>query len=907
MKKVQFKEANKSSEHEEKLKIICDCFRSKCGEILGTLNTRPKLQEKDFMLEIWKQRQKEGHLKNKVFQQIQTICQAINSRIQLNIDPNHPLHLMLFEYLYWLALTLSCESRSAEAISQLNNRIDYINALLQSELLSINNKQDQEMATLLKTLKMGLRKMIPALKPETPTTQLQSHFETLIISGKSIIDNGIRFLYVLFSNVELLHFPGIANLQANDPFIAAISYTKSGQLLKALLIAPQVTELFKEKIPTSPTQSPRNPRLTAGLHKKNSMKQIQITNPFITSDKQLCIPNAILNKTQKPPTSLIEFFVCEAIDAPSSVGIHSPFLNKPNLINTFMKMHALLYETSRALLSCKEGMELTEEDHDILNLQVCNSRIVGLMKNLNVLKQAMHDSKQTLIDFTTQTWEILRKETATTDPNNAIWLRNIASISNIAAEFDLGWKTCYEKAIVITEIATSIPVSERKKTTNQKVTQYEQSLELLNQEIENVLTNLPKSPDTSPKSSPRDLSLRSQSNSRASSPTLTNKGDPPPAEEKKIMGRHQEIKDSLARRRREGKPVIAVANFVIPEPKIIGEARDPEITAEKPPSYSTPHAPQQSKRPPPPKQAPSSSRASESSSPPMTLALGSPVILRKKEKDTSTNTSESRSLFLDTHSPRLERKTEQLEAPTSQDAESSSDSEKQKQAHRLSLFGINKNTPEKRYLIDQDIPDVIAQIQPDTECIYLQKNGITGIGAVTLCKALETHTAITQLNLSCNPNLFSEIPANTPPYYCPHPAALALKTLLETNTSIKEIWLSACGFTSISASFFANGLRGNASLEFFDIGSNCLTDDGAIMLFEALNEHPTLFSLALDENNLTDTAGKALLALVQSNTHITFVRFDKNLISETLADEIQAQVNANWHSQESFLTKTANM
>lgn len=894
--RVKFKETTKTSENETKLAIICECFTTTINDTLGTLKTRPKLQEKDFLLETWTRRQLEGHLRNVLNQQIQSICMLVNSRINQNIDPNHPLHLMLFEYLHWLALKLSGATRTEENLASVNKRIEYINALMKSALLSGEDVNDQEIRMLLNNLKKYLRKIIPKLKPETPTTQLHSHLESLVTHGKSIIENGIRFLYIVFSNTELRAFSGVATLQANDPFIAAIANTKSGLLLKALLIAPQLNELFKEKETSSPTTSPRSPRLTVGLHRKNSLKQIQINNPFITADNQLCIPKTILNGSNQPQTSLMAFFHSETQE---HVGIHSPFLNKPYIIETFMKMHAVFYETIRTLHACKEAMELAEEGYNLLDFQICNSQIIGLMKQLNKLNGALQICKQKLIDCTTQTWEILSKAGATTDPNTTLWIKNIGSISIITSEFDSAWKRCCEETKEISAIATTVPIEGRKKTTAQKVVQYEQAVELLNQEIDTFLMNLPKSPETSPQSSPRGTGSKSPTTSRQSSPTLSKNTS---TQTKTTINRFQEITDSVAARRGDRKTKIKPSTFVIPEPGVT-----PVV------AYSP--TPSRDLRPPPPQQSPVLLRRPESPPQNPQFALGSPVVERKKTASSTAETLvaqeqigiQSITLFQGTHSPSPERKptSAQIHSISEADDESaqttsqSPESEKRKVAHCLSLFGIEK-------VLDQDITELIRQIRQDTERIDLNRKQITGVVIVPLCESLIKHKSIRQINLSCNPTLFKEISSSKSPNSHPYPAALALKELLEATTSLKDLWLGDCGpLSTTCAGLIANGLSSNQSLEFLDIGDNNLSDEGAIMIFEALYRHPTFRYLAIDRNQLTDEAGKELLNLVKSNSKITYVKFDGNKISDSLAEEIKAQAYANLLAQESSLKMNA--
>lgn len=928
--KVRFREENKQPEYEAKLAIICGCFTTALSEPLGTLQTRPTLKDRDFEVSTWKKRQKESPLTEIVARQINIICTTINTRIRENADPNDPLHLMLFEHLYWLALTLSGESRRPEAITNVNKRIEYINALLKSTLLSPDDVQDLEIRMLLNTLKSHLRKIIPKLKPETPSTQIHSHLENLIFSGRLLIDNSVRFLYMLLSNCELEPFTGCANLQPNDQFITGLSETKSGQLLKSLLIAPQLGELFKDKEPASPTQSPRTPRLKVGLHRVNSIKQLQMTNPYINSENQLRIPKACLNGSPQLPTSLIEFFQGEDGDQ-IGTGIYSPFLSKPNLITTFTKMHALVFELLKLLLSCKEGLELIEEDHDLLNPQKCNAQLITLMERLNEFSNANQECKNKLLGCVMETWNILSKANITSNPKNAIWLRNITSIIATRREFDSASKMCRDETEAIIAIASAVPENDRKKMSTQIVTQYEYSLESLNQESGHILTNLPKSPDPSPQSTPRSPDGKSPTNSRQSSPTLPRKSKA--ASPKKEKSRRKQITGSLLRRR-QGQCSIAVPAFEIPEPHLM--QTNPGSAETSPRAHTI------ANRPPPPKHSPILAQPDADPQEPSHFGMGSPAMERKKQstRDLDTPTSQTQQFSLG--SPSIVRKNESpdvtpqnpstpqfglgspvmarkraidrkpdLENGADGDVESEgsissspsqiSSEESPKIAHRICLYGIKKpkrNQP-LRCLTDADMPNILSEIREDTIRIELQKNNLTGTGIVALCEKLKAHQSICQLNLSCNPDLFKEIPAKKSPTSCQYPAALAIKELLEANISIKELWISECGFSStICMSFLANGLRRNESLEFLDIGVNGLTDDGAIMLFDALSRHPNMRFLAIDGNELTDKSGERLLALVRSKTQITFLRFDRNKISDKLMLEIQTQVLANWKAQE---------
>jgi hypothetical protein len=429
MKTVRLKEPMSDFYRQTIIAIVIQCFiKAMPSETFGTLTTCPALKEEEFLIETWKKRQPESHLKTETTKIIKIICDTITSRInESNIDPNHPHHSMCFEFIYWLAITLPAAPRNKDSASSVDKRIDYINLLLKSDAISAENVDDQEIRMMLSSVKTALRNIAPLLKPETTLTHFQRHLRTIETNGKAVIDNGARFLYYLFSNSSNPPFQSIVKTFQSDSLNQHLATTRSGELLSTLIQAPQITELFKGGNDQSPNISPRSPPAQPGAHRKLSLRQKQtLDNPFLTSTHQPCIPKTILKKIDDTIPTLIEYFQCQANMTATQIGIHSPFLNKPNLLETFVKMHALLHEASKILLACSEAKDLGEEGSDILESENCITQIISLMERLKELCATIKACKNKLLDCGTETWEILSKKDATQDPSNAAWLKNIS-------------------------------------------------------------------------------------------------------------------------------------------------------------------------------------------------------------------------------------------------------------------------------------------------------------------------------------------------------------------------------------------------------------------------------------------------------------------------------------------------
>lgn len=199
---------------------------------------------------------------------------------------------------------------------------------------------------------------------------------------------------------------------------------------------------------------------------------------------------------------------------------------------------------------------------------------------------------------------------------------------------------------------------------------------------------------------------------------------------------------------------------------------------------------------------------------------------------------------------------------------------------------------------DSNIVRIVKELLTTSKSLLLQGQKIGGIGVHCLSELLlsgDPPPTIKTLNLSSNPELFTEITlqGQKDAKLTSYAGAIGISTLLKETTSLKMLSLSQCVIPLISLNFIANGLRGNASLEFLDLTSSNLDDEAAIALCRALQEHPTLSILLLGDNCFTDASAKWLIDLVTENKKIIDIGVIGNNLSDTVIDQIEAQTLMN--------------
>ena len=111
---------------------------------------------------------------------------------------------------------------------------------------------------------------------------------------------------------------------------------------------------------------------------------------------------------------------------------------------------------------------------------------------------------------------------------------------------------------------------------------------------------------------------------------------------------------------------------------------------------------------------------------------------------------------------------------------------------------------------------------------------------------------------------------------------------LQSNTTLKALWLQGCGLNSQRAEYLAEALTANKNLEELNIGDNALCDDGIQYLAHALRVNQGLKTLDLDSCDMTDVGLEYLAKSLQHNnvlTELSIYNLDEdipNKITETI-------------------------
>lgn len=97
--------------------------------------------------------------------------------------------------------------------------------------------------------------------------------------------------------------------------------------------------------------------------------------------------------------------------------------------------------------------------------------------------------------------------------------------------------------------------------------------------------------------------------------------------------------------------------------------------------------------------------------------------------------------------------------------------------------------------------------------------------------------------------------------------------------------LSNNGISEIGAESLCDGLTYNKTLEFLDIGENCMTDEGAFMFSDLLKStNQTLKHLDLSDNGITLEGAKALASSLKYNASIEELTLAFNEVTENNND-----------------------
>lgn len=781
---------------------------------------------------------------------------------------------------------------------------------------------------------------------DTSQISLNSHLTSIEDLGQIILDTGSRFLYHILSNTVNEPLINIGLARQDSSFSQRMGASRRGALLNALIETPQFIAFFATSStnqpphsPTtqkksmvhspkhsprefgsatgsplhSPNQSPRTFTKQLGSHRKTSLKMKQsVENPFLTSNNQLCIPLETLKKFHlSKDTTPIEYFQLDAKLTFNNIGIYAPFLDNPKILSVFLKMHALLHEALKPLISCREVKALIKEDIDLL---ATSTNKLPLMELMIAFKNLLNAISTLQKELTTSASELIQprgKSPANEDPTKPAWINNISQITLIGSTLGQSLTDCERQIEAILQIAAEKQATIQEVQEQYKTTEFREATIIITQHIQNTLHSLEphlvsptvKNSRQRSQSNPAESSLASpRGANRPPAPRFSSPLPPKNGENQSHLREESPPSEILETPSSSFTPARPAARLSFPAAPPTNEDRDRRIQeirknvadrrrikAEQALAtiQSENHFKSRNRQ-----SQPSALTDIKNDSPLQTKDLEKPSIDTERQMAVNEQSDRHPETLLEIR-------------PPEHSVTENNDKKTPKLAFSLALFGIQKATIDQpaRCIRDDDIPKLILKLRSAAKIdhLELQRNMIGGIGITKLCDFLSTQSTLESLNLSANPTLFAKLtsPGNREAKLLfPHPGAIAISQLLQEHHNIKNLWLSECQLDTINTNIIANGLHKNTSLEFLDLGCNTLCDDGAENIYRALDNHPKIRYLAMDSNNLTDTSGERLLQLLKTNHNIIYIKIDGTNISETLRLQIEDQAKENWEAYE---------
>jgi hypothetical protein len=110
--------------------------------------------------------------------------------------------------------------------------------------------------------------------------------------------------------------------------------------------------------------------------------------------------------------------------------------------------------------------------------------------------------------------------------------------------------------------------------------------------------------------------------------------------------------------------------------------------------------------------------------------------------------------------------------------------------------------------------------------------------------------------------------------------AKALADALKSNTTLTSLYLDRQSIQDDGAKALADALKSNTALRTLRLDTNSIQNEGVTALAHALKENTALRTLHLDNNSIEDAGAKALAEALKNNTNLTTLHLHKNSIED---------------------------
>lgn len=351
-----------------------------------------------------------------------------------------PINLLLEEVKHWAIHTLSAFSYGDDLKRQVNCRIDYLKMLEKSDdLFPSSRTGDLHFgATLLEVLER-LQEAKIDIQATLDSASAEKELEQLVFSAKNLVQHVTQYVYFIFRSEasDDFTFENVRHPHQTDKRMQNALKTRTGEFLLLLLNSIPFLRLFPDE---------KAPELSAPVHSTAlvipPVPETFQKNPFVSKDLL--------------PTK----------ENQADYGIYSAFLACPNIIASFIELHALLLELGHFTLICGDLKGLARWGGDILIYGLTNQSVALFMQSYFNLINSISIQLGSIRHLTQSTYKA-QKKAASHDE----WLKSYNKAESIYSEIEKDKLLCDRYASdILAKAGRGIDENQRKKIQAQIMT-----------------------------------------------------------------------------------------------------------------------------------------------------------------------------------------------------------------------------------------------------------------------------------------------------------------------------------------------------------------------------------------------------------------------------------------------------
>ncbi len=394
--------------------------------------------KRDPKRDQWSSSLKEGLLRPHAQRMIHRIVQFFRS--QSEYEQNLSVLMVCRELIEWI-IHLSEAPCNVETLDTLRRRSRYLETILDSGCFS----RDAELLKLFSLLRHEVLIIISTLEWRLFENQQVEHLESIIYAARNVLSYGFNFLYYILSDIENLYYPNITLFSSEDPIYSEIARTQAGQLLTRLRHSPECCVIFPENA-------------VLGLSEKELFQRIS-PNPFLRSVSASLIPSELIEDSLFG--TAVDQGLWEDLGHYAHAGILRQFKEDPELLATFINMHAILKDWASVVLllvqfnsRSKGGTRVLESDNNI-------KRSTLLMKNLCNIGAALVKCQNDLSDSVDRHALALQSGPKIKLRSEQVcWLANYQSVKPIDTQLFEALDTCLNQVRHFQAMQLTMPMYE---------------------------------------------------------------------------------------------------------------------------------------------------------------------------------------------------------------------------------------------------------------------------------------------------------------------------------------------------------------------------------------------------------------------------------------------------------------